>query len=183
LPPRYQKTIQQAVALFDFTAKKKDQSYSPVFTPLLGPLDDAATAVLLKFLGDEIPDDPQTRKKFFEPDVSHLPTKEAEFHRRRGRDLQRTLVDRCGMSPIGLLRACLQYTREKDYSVGGVFSVVKRCFASVPDDTYKLISRINTFRNDYIAHQTKELSDVKLARESLAEWVSGLYKIWELHHG
>jgi type III restriction enzyme len=182
LPPRYQKTIQQAVALFDFTAKKKDQSYSPVFTPLLGPLDDAATAVLLKFLGDEIPDDLQTQKKFFEPDVSHLSNKDAEFHRRRGRDLQRTLVDRCGMSPIGLLRACLQYAREKDYSVGGVFSAVRRCFAIVPDDVYRLVSRINTFRNDYIAHQNRELSDIGLTKASLSEWITGIFQLWRLHH-
>jgi hypothetical protein len=46
---------------------------------------------------------------------------------------------------------------------------------------YKLVSNINTFRNDYVAHQNKELTDSALARKALGEWASGLRQIWKLH--
>jgi hypothetical protein len=45
-----------------------------------------------------------------------------------------------------------------------------------------LVSSINTFRNDYVAHQEKELNESGLARKALREWTSGLRRIWELHH-
>jgi type III restriction enzyme len=92
-------------------------------------------------------------------------------------------VDHNGMSPIGLLRWCLQHTREVAAPVGGVFAEVKASFSGVSEDDYKLVSRINTFRNDYIAHQNKELTDATAAQKSLAEWISGLGRIWQIYRG
>lgn len=37
------------------------------------------------------------------------------------------------------------------------------------------------FRNNYIAHQEKELTDISIAKEGLAKWVVGLYKIYSVH--
>ncbi len=181
LPPAHQKMVQQAISLFQFTEKKTGQSFAPVFTPLLGPLDEASRAVMLKFLGADIPTERETQQKFFEPDLSHLSKKEAEMCQRRGRDLRRTLVDHNGMSPIGLLRWCLQHAGETGGPTAAVFGVVKQKFATVPTEIYKLVSTINTFRNDYVAHQDKELTDSALARKALAEWASGLRRIWKLH--
>jgi type III restriction enzyme len=173
--------VQQAISLFQFLEKKTGQSFAPVFTPLLGPLDEASRAVMLKFLGADIPTEREAQQKFFEPDTSHLPKKEAEMCQRRGRDLRRTLVDHNGMSPIGLLRWCLQHARKSDTSSGGVFDAVSQRFGNIPEDVYKLVNHINTFRNDYIAHQDKELADATLARNALQEWASGLRLIWKLH--
>ncbi len=181
LPPAHQKMVQQAISLFQFLAKKSGQSFAPVFTPLLGPLDEASRAVMLKFLGADIPTEREAQQKFFQPDVSHLPKKEAEMCLRRGKDLRRTLVDRNGMSPIGLLRWCLQYAVESKGPTEAVFGVVKQRFVGVPSEIYKLVSNINTFRNDYVAHQDKELTDSTLARKALEEWASGLRRIWKLH--
>jgi type III restriction enzyme len=181
LPPAHQKMVQQAISLFQFLEKKTGQSFAPVFTPLLGPLDEASRAVMLKFLGADIPTEREAQQKFFEPDTSHLPKKEAEMCQRRGRDLRRTLVDHNGMSPIGLLRWCLQHARKSDTSSGGVFDAVSQRFGNIPEDVYKLVNHINTFRNDYIAHQDKELADATLARNALQEWASGLRLIWKLH--
>ena len=52
--------------------------------------------------------------------------------------------------------------------MGGVFNEIKSCFSKVSETDYKLVSRINTFRNDYIAHQNKELTDAVVAEKSLA---------------
>lgn len=181
LPKTHQKMVQQAVGLFGFLRGKEAQSLAPVFTPLLGPLDEASKAVMLKFLGPKIPDDRAAQQKFFEPALSALPKKEVENYSRRGRDLKRTLIDHNGMSPIGLLRWCLQHTRESTASVGGVFDAVQSSFSGISDDDYKLVSRINTFRNDYVAHQDKELTDAAAAREALGEWITGLRRIWRLY--
>ncbi|HEV2328878.1 MAG TPA: DEAD/DEAH box helicase family protein [Verrucomicrobiae bacterium] len=182
LPSAHQKMVQQAISLFQFLEKKTGQSFAPVFTPLLGPLDDASRAVMLKLLDSDIPTDHQAQQKFFAPDLNHLSAKDGEMYRRRGKDLKRTLVDHNGMSPIGLLRWCLQYARKPNAAVGGVFDVVGKQFSAMPDEIYRLVSSINTFRNDYVAHQEKELTDPVLARKALGEWALGLRRVWELHH-
>ncbi len=182
LPPAHQKMVQQAIGLFQFLEKKPGSSFAPVFTPLLGPLDEAARAVMLKLLGADIPTEREAQRAFFEPGLGHLSEKDAEMYRRRGKDLKRTLVDHNGMSPIGLLRWCLQYSRKSDVSPGAVFDAVKRHFSGISEDTYKFVSSINTFRNDYVAHQEKELTDSSVARKNLEDWTIGLRRIWSLHH-
>jgi type III restriction enzyme len=182
LPPAHQKMVQQAISLFRFLENKVGQSFAPVFTPLLGPFDEASRAVMLKLLGTEIPTEREAQNAFFEPALSQLSEKDAEMYRRRAKDLKRTLVDHNGMSPIGLLRWCLQYSRKSNIPAGAVFDAVTRHFSSVPEDIYKLVSNINTFRNNYVAHQEKELTDFVVARKALGEWTSGLRRIWELHH-
>lgn len=181
LPKAHQKRLLQAIETFSFLAKKPDQSLAPAFTSLLGPLDDASLAVMLKTLEPAIPTERAAQQAFFEPDLHHLSAKDAEMFKRRSSDLKRTLVDRAGTSPIGLLRWCLQQPREKKPPVGGIFSAVFERFGAVADDTYKLVATINTFRNDYIAHQKKELTDTTMAKEALANWSGGLATIWRLH--
>ena len=83
--------------------------------------------------------------------------------------------------PERLLRWCLQYAGESTGPTEAVFGVVKQRFAGVPSETYKLVSDINTFRNDYIAHQNKELTDAVIAADALGEWVSGLCRIWRFY--
>jgi type III restriction enzyme len=181
LPLAHQKMVRQAVSLFRFLENKPGQSLAPVFTPLLVPLDEAAKAVLLARLGPDIPAEREAQRMFFEPDLSNLPKREAEMCKRRGSDLKRTLVDHNGMSPIGLLRWCLQYARESSAPPSAALDAVRRRFANLEDEARGLVSRINTFRNDYIAHQNKELTDAGQARESLREWSSGVAQLWQIH--
>ena len=181
LPPAHQKMVRQAVSLFRFLENKSGQSLAPVFTPLLGPLDEAAKAVLLARLGPDIPAEREAQRAFFEPDLSALSKKDAETCKRRGSDLKRTLVDHNGMSPIGLLRWCLQFARESGSAPSAALESVRRHFAGVDAEIYALVNRINTFRNDYIAHQYKELTDAGLARDSLREWSRGVARLWEIH--
>jgi type III restriction enzyme len=181
LPSRYQKGIEQAVTLFCFLEAKQDVSFAPVFTPLLGPLDEAARGILVGFLGDDVPEDRQAQADFFAPDLGNLPPGEAGFHERQGVNLRRTLVDRNGLMPIGLLRWALDYARHSRRSVGGVFQAVRQRFSEVAQtDLHELIDRVYSFRNEYIAHQERELSEPAIARQALSEWARGLHRVWSL---
>ncbi|HEY4301290.1 MAG TPA: DEAD/DEAH box helicase family protein [Candidatus Didemnitutus sp.] len=182
LPKAHQKRLLQAIETYSFLAKKPDQSLAPAFTALLGPLDDAALAVMLKTLEPVIPVERVAQQAFFEPEMGSLPKKDAEMYRRNGSNLRRTLVDRGGTSPIGLFRWCLQQHREKKPPVGGIFGAVFERFGFATDETYRLVCTINTFRNDYIAHQKKELMDSVAAKTALATWAGGLVAIWRLHN-
>ena len=66
LPPRYRKSVEQAVTLYRFLEKKESATFGPMFQPLLGPLDDAATSLIIQQLSSHVPFDPQQQKVFFE---------------------------------------------------------------------------------------------------------------------
>jgi type III restriction enzyme len=38
--------------------------------------------------------------------------------------------------------------------------------------------KIYSFRNEYIAHQEKELVDREMARQAMTDWILGLRRIW-----
>lgn len=179
LPSRYQKAVGQAVALFHFLKNKEDVSFAPVFTPLLGPLDEAARALILRKLRDDVPAERSKQHAFFHPDLTELPTGEANFHTRQALNLERTLVAQNGLMPIGLLRWCLDYAGSTRRKVGGVFEVVRARFGELAqDDFLSAIDTIYSFRNEYVAHQDRELSDPELAKQALIQWTNTLYRIW-----
>ncbi|MCX6680929.1 MAG: hypothetical protein NTX42_11295 [Methanothrix sp.] len=45
-------------------------------------------------------------------------------------------------------------------------------------DLLDTVDRIYSFRNEYIAHQEKELLDREVAKEAMRDWISGLRRIW-----
>ena len=64
LPSRYKKSIEQAVALFQFFEKKEEVSFAPVFTSLLGPLDESAKGLISDLLLPLMPGAPTEQKDF-----------------------------------------------------------------------------------------------------------------------
>ena len=67
--------------------------------------------------------------------------------------------------------------------VGGVFEAIRKSFSKFNDtDLHVTVRDINDIRNKYIAHQEKELTDIKTAKEGLTKWVNGLFKIYFAHH-
>jgi len=81
--------------------------------------------------------------------------------------------------PIGLLRWCLDYTRTTRRKIGGVFEVVRTRFIDLSQtDLFSVIDAIYSFRNEYVAHQDRELSDQELAKQALIQWTSGIHQIW-----
>jgi len=75
----------------------------------------------------------------------------------------------------------LEYARESKGPVGPVFDCVRKQFQADSDETYKLVSRLNSFRNTYVAHQKKELTDPAMAKTAMVDWTNGLCRLWELH--
>lgn len=59
--------------------------------------------------------------------------------------------------------------------IGGVFAAVREVFA-IPGATRFLdrISAVNEFRNTYVAHHEKPLTDRALAEKTLKAWVETL---------
>lgn len=181
LPTAHQKMVRQSVSLFRFLEHKPGQLLSPVFTPLLGALDEASKAVLLKRLGPHVPAGREEQRQFFQIRAGGLSDKQVKDLERRADNLKRTLVDHGGMSPIGLLRECLEFARQAKASIGPIFDCVQACFQGDTGEVFERVSRINAFRNTYVAHQKKPLDNATLARDALAEWIGGLRRLWKLH--
>ncbi len=183
LPTRYQKAIEQAVVLFKFLEKKKDVSFSPAFTSLLGPLDEAARGLILDALLPYVPKTTQDQKSFFDPYYKNLHERDQLWLKRHGSNLKRTLIDRNGLWPSGLLQFCLEYALNRKYEVGGVFEAVIEAFLEyVKQGLLQTISQITDFRNKYVAHQEMELTDPTIASDGLKMWVNGLLKLYIAHH-
>ncbi len=72
LPDRYRKAAEQAIAVFRFLEKKPDINYGQVFQALLGSVDEASRALLLRRLLPLMPDAGQEQNAWFNPYVDNL---------------------------------------------------------------------------------------------------------------
>ena len=184
LPSRYRKAVEHAVTLYQFTEKKKDMSFAPVFTSLLGPLDEAAKGLLLELLLPDIPASSIEQASYFDPYYGNLSRKDFNWLRNQANNLKRTLIYRNGVMPLGLLSFCLAYGNQGEHPPGGVFTSVRQKFSRFRDPEFpRMIEDIRDFRNTYVAHQEKELTDREKAQAALKRWVGGLLQIYRLHHG
>jgi len=173
MPTRYRGAIEQAVTLFSFLEKKTGISFAPVFTPLLGPIDNAAETLILERLSADVPLTAAEQKDFFEPDMRGKSN--AHFLSERARSLKRLLVFRNPIMPTGLLVFCLDYARNTSEALPGIFSAIQQRFTDLAQGSLRdLIQRIYDFRNTYIAHQKAELTDPAAAEEALRAWVDAL---------
>ncbi len=84
-------------------AKKQKVSFSPVFQPLLGPLDAAAEALLLTASWTALPGEATSIDDFFAPDLSEEKKKHREFLENQASLLRRFLIHRSPIMPIGFL--------------------------------------------------------------------------------
>lgn len=169
LPAADQLAIRQAIQLLDFMSSKPEALLAPVFQPLLGRVDHAAEALLLKVLLPLVPEDSVERRKFFsEP--------EKKFLAERVRSLKRLLVTRSPIMPTGLLLFCLEYAAKDEPGRGGILDEVRSGFNELASgDLPRLLKTQYDFRNEYIAHEKREpLRSVEAAREALKVWTDVL---------
>ncbi len=175
LPPRYKAAVEQAVMLFRFLEKKPGVGFAPVFTALLGSVDEAAKGLLARRLDPDLPPRPPEQQNWFDP---YYGKADPRRYLDLARNLKKTLVFRNGISPLGLLRNCMDYALNDNNKIGGVFAAIKAKFqVKGGRDLLGTVTEINDFRNTYVAHQEKELTDAKLAEKHLHKWIQGLRTI------
>jgi type III restriction enzyme len=175
LPSRYRRSVEQATMLFRFLENKEGMNYAPIFTGLLGSIDEAARGLIVRRLQHEIPPDNPSQKAWFD---IYLPF-QMESGRRRHyesmvQNLKKTLIFNNGISPIGLLRSCLDALNDNT-EISGVFESVKEQFRF--QGARKLLEateRVNNFRNTRIAHQEEPLTDKKATERELIAWVNAM---------
>jgi len=107
-----------------------------------------------------------------------LHPRDESFHKRQAINLRRTLLENDGIMPIGLLKWCLEYAKSPKVPPGGIFSAIKTKFeVAEKESILDTVDKIYSFRNEYIAHQEKELEDASIAKQAMNDWIKGLIMI------
>ncbi|MFN5514716.1 MAG: hypothetical protein ACK5CA_08190 [Cyanobacteriota bacterium] len=178
LPSRYRRAADQAIMLYRFFENKAGMNYAPVFTPLLGSLDEVAKGFLARRLQPEMPVTVDDQKAWFTPYLDGADRKSEDYYRKLAQNLKRTLVFNNGLSLIGLLRSCLDFALNDPANIGGVFEALKTQLRfQGGHKVLETVNRVNDFRNTYIAHQPQELTDQRLAEQELKIWIEALHMI------
>lgn len=172
LPPRYRKAIEDATMLFRFMQNKEGMNYASVFTGLLGSLDEASKGLLTRRLSQDMPATAQEQKAWFDVYIpSQFEGGKRRHYEQFAQNLKRTLVFNNGIMPLGLLRNSLDYALNDNTKIGGVFDAVRTRFkVQGARAVLDKVQQVYDFRNTYIAHQEKELTDEKVAEKSLRTW-------------
>jgi len=177
LPERYRKSAEQAISLFRFLENKPDIDYSPVFQALLGSIDEAAKGLIKRRLLPLVPSSVQEQKAFFSPYWEIIAPRNRKHYENMAQNLKKTLVFDNGLSPLGLLRNCIDYAMNDSTKIGGVFEGIKETFkVKGAMDLLTPVAKINEFRNTRVVHKQEGLSltDSNLAKSQLVIWVEGL---------
>jgi type III restriction enzyme len=154
LPSRYRRAADQAVMLYRFFEHKEGMNYAPVFTALLGSIDEVAKGFIVRRLQPELPITVDEQKAWFTLYMGSVDRKTEDYYRKLAQNLKRTLVFNNGLSLIGLLRSCLDYALNDTTKIGGVFEALHTQLRFQGGRKFlETVTRINDFRNTYILHQ------------------------------
>lgn len=175
LPEAARKAADEAILMFEFLTKREGVNLAPAFTALLGPLDNAAKAMLTAKLGGLVPGLPADQRAWFEPYFQGGPGKSAEHYKRVAQNLRKTLLFGSGLMPIGLLRDCLDFALNDNTKIGGVFDAIRQAFRFTGSrKVLEEVTAVYDFRNAHIAHQESPIADVKPASAALGRWIKTL---------
>ncbi len=175
LPERLKKAVDEAVSLYLFFEKKTGVSYAPAFTALLGVLDETAKGLVVQKLTDRLPKTANDQAAWFDPYLAKVDPRMHRHYTEMARNLRKTLVYQSSVSPLGLLRSCLDYALNDATELTGVFAAVREEFRR-PGSRALLdsVQAVNEFRNQRVAHQVKPLTDAAEAKAALKRWVEAL---------
>ena len=174
LPPAYQQSVRHALTLFRFTEQKKGLPFSPAFNPLMGSLEKSSTALLVERLTPYVPSAKAEQKDFFEPELTGIEPKSAKRYQDEFRKLERTLVYRTPISPMGHLRFALEIGLKETHKAP-IFDALRKVFNGTnAQDLFDVLQSVYNFRNKYIAHQEYETITKELARQQLKQWIACL---------
>ncbi len=179
LPERMRKSVDEAVSLYLFFEKKPGVNFAPVFTALLGVMDEAAKGLVLQKLQDRLPANALEQKNWFEPYLGKVDSRMHNHYKELAKNLRKTLIYKTGVSPIGQLRSCLDYALNDSTALTGVFEAVREEFQVTGiRSLLEAVQKVNDFRNNCVAHQEKALTKPAEARAALVQWVQTLIALW-----
>jgi type III restriction enzyme len=122
-----------------------------------------------------VPSSVQEQKAWFAPYWEGVGARDRNRYENMAHNLKKTLVFDNGVSPLGLLRNCIDYAVNDPQKIGGVFEAIRTRFkVKGAMDLLTVVTRINDFRNTRVVHREEELKDVNLARDQLGKWIAGL---------
>ncbi len=180
LPERLRKAAEESVSLYRFFEKKPGVNYAPVFTALLGVIDESAKGLLIQKLTPKMPSSAPDQKTWFEPYLASVDKRMVRHYEEVARNLRKTLVYKNGLSPLGLLRSALDYALNDNAKLTGVFEAVKSELRFTGGrDLLDRVTAINEFRNTKVAHQETPLTDPAQAKAALVTWIEGLNRLWQ----
>lgn len=181
LPDRYRKAVEEATSLFVFLEKKPEVNFAPVFTALLGAVDEAARLLVLLKLKPLMPPGRVEQDTWFQPYLAKQDPKTHRHYQELARNLQKTLVYGSGVSPLGLLRNCLDYALNDAAKLTGVFEALKQQFRLTGGrELLEGVQLVNDQRNTRVAHQNVPLTDRVEAKAALTRWVQTLSRLWQV---
>jgi len=86
--------------------------------------------------------------------------------------IQKLLVYNAPIMPTGILKFCLEYAESPSDHVRGVFESIRLNSRDLRGTgLVKHLAEVYAFRNTYVAHQDKELTDREEARKAPKTWV------------
>jgi len=180
LPERLRRAVEESISLYRFFEKKPGVNYAPVFTALLGVMDEASKGLVLQKLTPLMPANMQEQKDWFAPYTGGVDQRMVRHYEETARNLRKTVVYKNGLSPLGLLRTCLEYALNDNTKLAGVFAAVKSQFRFAGGrDLLDKVTAINEFRNTRVAHQEAPLDKPADARAALLVWIDGLDRLWQ----
>jgi type III restriction enzyme len=162
--------------------KALDIDYGPVFHPLLGVIDESSKGVIKRRLLPLVPSSVQEQKSWFAPYLEKVASHDRKRYESIAQNLKKTLVFDTGLSPLGLLRNCIDYAMNDSTKLGGVFEAVRTKFkVKGAMDLLTVVAKSNDFRNTRVVHREKDLplTDANLTKSNLVLWITGLKTISE----
>ena len=171
LPKGTAARVSQAIYLFRLYENKTDLVFSPVFTPLLGPIDTCCQDLVFDRLVDDMPKNEVDQQDYFKPYMDVGPGR-TRYLQENSKRIQKLLVYNAAIMPIGVLKFCLDYADSQRDQIGGVFESIRGNFRDFRGGgLLALLGDVYEFRNTYVAHQDKDLKDVEEARKALKQWI------------
>jgi len=180
LPEVVASRITQAVQLFRHYESKTGLIFSPVFTPLQGPIDSLCQDVVFNLLVDDIPKNDSAQRDYFAPYMD-APRNRADYLRDNGKRIQKLLVYNAAIMPTGVLKFCLEYATSPADKIGGVFASIRKNFKRIDGGLLlPLLTDVYDFRNTYVAHQEKDLNDIGMTRGALKTWIGFIVELQKI---
>ena len=129
LPARSKKAAQDALELYRFFERKEaSPNFSPVFSALLGPFDEASKEIIFRLLRDNVPANRHEQENWFDPYLEGADRHSRNHYEKMAKNLKRGLVYGNPHSVLGLLCSCFDYALNDRNKLDGVFEAVRETF-------------------------------------------------------